>query len=119
MRNLNLSLVHGGYSTDGTLVEYVVVGDEKVIEVLDGEGEGGKIEAGEWASLLTAGGTAWSALREGMDGKLDGTIGEWAGGAEGWKAKRLAGKTVLTMGTGGVSCAAIQVSLTSPDHCLL
>jgi len=38
--------------------------------------------------------------------KMDGELEEWKGA---WTDKRLQGKTVLTMGTGGVSCFAIQV----------
>ena len=60
------------------------------------------------ASLVTAGTTAWAAIRGGLDGKLDGSLERWK---DEWTAKRLHGKTVLTMGTGGVSCFAIQVRL--------
>lgn len=56
----------------------------------------------EVASLPTAGVTAWSAIREGLDASFSGELGDWRDG------KRLQGKTVLTQGTGGVSCFAIQ-----------
>ncbi|CAI6339385.1 unnamed protein product [Periconia digitata] len=105
VRNLDLSKVHGGFETQGTLREFMVVGDEKIVEV--GDDENG-ISDGQWASLITAGGTAWSALREGMDGRFDGVVEGWSGG---WTEKKLKGKTVLTMGTGGVSCFAIQFAV--------
>lgn len=60
----------------------------------------------ETAGLLTAGGTAWAAIRGGLDARLDGVIEPYQGS---WTDKRLKGKWVLTQGTGGVSCAAIQV----------
>jgi NADPH:quinone reductase-like Zn-dependent oxidoreductase len=55
------------------------------------------------ASLPTAGVTAWSAIREGLDASLTGELRDWKDG------RRLEGKTILTQGTGGVSCFAIQV----------
>lgn len=57
----------------------------------------------ESASLQTAGVTAWSAIREELDASLSGELRGWQDG------KRLEGKTLLTQGTGGVSCFAIQV----------
>jgi NADPH:quinone reductase-like Zn-dependent oxidoreductase len=50
----------------------------------------------EASTLFTAGVTAWNALCYGNE--------------EGNGVGLLAGKTVLTQGTGGVSCYAIQVS---------
>jgi NADPH:quinone reductase-like Zn-dependent oxidoreductase len=104
VRNLRLDRVYGAYDQDGTLVKWKVVDDERVIEV------SGDLSAGESSTLITAGATAWSAIREGMDGRLDGSVDKWQGG---FNEKRLEGKTVLTMGTGGVSCFGIQVSVIS------
>ena len=56
--------------------------------------------------ISTAGTTAWSAIRGSLDMRMDGELEEWKGA---WTDKRLKGKTVLTLGTGGVSCFAIQV----------
>jgi NADPH:quinone reductase-like Zn-dependent oxidoreductase len=81
----------------GFLQEWVVIGDEKVIRAP------GHLSAVENAALATAGVTAWSAIREGLDMVLTGEMCEWRDG------KRLEGKTILTQGTGGVSCFAIQV----------
>lgn len=66
------------------------------------------LSPGHAASLLTAGATAWNAVRTALDGKYDGTLGKWEGG---WTRKRLEGQWALTLGTGGVSSFAIQVSL--------
>lgn len=81
----------------GLLQHWVVVSDERVIEAPK------HLTATENASLTTAGVTAWSAIREGLDASFDGDLRDWQDG------KRLQGKTVLTQGTGGVSCFAIQV----------
>jgi hypothetical protein len=86
----------------------MVVDDSWVVEAPS------HLSAVESASLVTAGTTAWSAIRNGLDLKLDGTLGPWEGT---WQDKRLEGKTILTMGTGGVSCFAIQVC--HPTHSLL
>ncbi|KAF2017203.1 hypothetical protein BU24DRAFT_407262 [Aaosphaeria arxii CBS 175.79] len=103
VRNLKFNEVLGGFSADGTLQEYLVVDDEQIIPAPKGwKGE-------EVAGLFTAGTTAWAAIRELLDGRLDGTLGGWEGD---WKEKRLEGKWVLTQGTGGVSCAAIQIAST-------
>jgi NADPH:quinone reductase-like Zn-dependent oxidoreductase len=83
--------------------QWIVVDDEWVVEAPS------NLSAVESASLVTAGTTAWSAIRGGLDLKMDGSLGAWEGA---WTDKRLEGKTVLTMGTGGVSCFAIQVRLT-------
>jgi hypothetical protein len=102
IRNLSVDTIFGGISKDGTLQQYVVVDDEWVVEAPT------NLSAVEAASLVTAGTTAWSAIRGGLDLGLDGVLGEWKGS---WTDKRLQGKTVLTMGTGGVSCFALQVRI--------
>lgn len=66
------------------------------------------LDAVESATLVTAGTTAWWAIRGSLDLKLDGELDVWKGS---WTDKKLSGKTILTMGTGGVSCFAIQVCL--------
>lgn len=81
----------------GLLQHWVVVSDERVIMAPK------HLKAAENASLATAGVTAWSAIREGLDGLFDGELRDWREG------NRLQGKTILTQGTGGVSCFAIQV----------
>ncbi|KAF1963001.1 NAD-P-binding protein [Byssothecium circinans] len=101
VQNLDMSKIYGGFSQDGLLTEWKVVDDERVVEA------NGGLSTVELASIPTAGVTAWSAIRESLDGRFDGVLGEWKGG---WKDKRLAGKTVLTQGTGGVSCFAIQIA---------
>jgi hypothetical protein len=108
IRNLVFDTIFGGWSQDGTLQQWIVVDDSWVVEAPS------HLSAVESASLVTAGTTAWSAIRNGLDLKLDGTLGPWEGA---WTDKRLEGKTVLTMGTGGVSCFAIQVC--HPTHSLL
>lgn len=99
-QNLALETVFGGNSTDGTLQQWLVVDDELVVEAPS------SLSAVESAAMITAGTTAWAAIRGGMDLRLDGVMGEWP---TSWTEKRLSGKSVLTMGTGGVSCFAIQV----------
>ncbi|KAF2689634.1 putative alcohol dehydrogenase [Lentithecium fluviatile CBS 122367] len=101
VRNMRLDRVYGAFDQDGTLAEWKVADDERVVEF------GGHLSAGESSALLTAGVTAWSAIREGMDGRLDGNLGQYEGS---FSEKRLEGKTVLTMGTGGVSCFGIQIA---------
>jgi NADPH:quinone reductase-like Zn-dependent oxidoreductase len=103
IRNFSADTIFGGISKDGTLQQYIVVDDEWVVEAPT------NLSATEAASLVTAGTTAWSAIRGGLDLRVDGGLEEWKGA---WTEKRLHGKIVLTMGTGGVSCFAIQVSRT-------
>lgn len=98
--NFSMASIIGGPSNDGTLQEYLVVDDEHAIEV------SGHLDAVQQASTVTAGASAWAAIRHQMDMGLDGELREYVGG---WGDKRLAGQTVLTQGTGGVSCFAIQV----------
>lgn len=100
VHNLSEASVFGGTSKDGTLQEWLVVDDGWAVEAPK------SLSAVESASLVTAGATAWAALRGQLDQGLDGELGEWKGS---WTEKRLEGKTVLTMGTGGVSCFGIQV----------
>jgi NADPH:quinone reductase-like Zn-dependent oxidoreductase len=105
--SLDITKVLGGAETDGTVQGWRVVSDEQVVRAPEGLGDG------ESAALVTVGGTAWRAIRAWMDGRIDGGLGEWkAEGKEGrekWRVRRLEGKTVLTQGTGGVSCAVVQV----------
>lgn len=105
--SLDISHVLGGAEVDGTVQGWRVVRDELVVAAPGGLGDG------ESAALVTVGGTAWRAVREWLDGRVDGSLGEWKGegkdGAEKWRVRRLEGRTVLTQGTGGVSCAVVQV----------
>jgi NADPH:quinone reductase-like Zn-dependent oxidoreductase len=92
--------VFGGMSQDGTLQQYILVPDDWIVESPP------HLTVVEAASFITAGTTAWTAIRGSLDLRLDGVLEPWDGE---WTKKRLQGKTVLTMGTGGVSCFAIQV----------
>ncbi|KAH7116816.1 NAD-P-binding protein [Dendryphion nanum] len=85
IRNIDFREILGGVEKDGTLQRFLVVGDEVVIPAPKG------LSGEETASLITAGATAWGAIRAGLDGRLE---GQW----------------VLTQGTGGVSCFAIQIA---------
>ena len=76
--------------------EWMVVDDEVVIPAPEG------LSGVETASLLTAGATTWAAIRDAVVGEGR----EWVGN---WTEKKLEGKWVLTQGTGGVSCFAVQV----------
>jgi NADPH:quinone reductase-like Zn-dependent oxidoreductase len=99
-QNLDFGTILGGSRQDGTLQEYLVVEDAWIVPQPKG------LTAVETACLTTAGGTAWSAIRGQLDGRLNGSVGAYQGG---WMDRRLEGKWVLTMGTGGVSCFGIQV----------
>ncbi|KAF2116646.1 hypothetical protein BDV96DRAFT_645064 [Lophiotrema nucula] len=101
IRNLHGDQVFGGSSVDGTLQTYRVTDDEQIIEAPKGW------TGTEIAGLLTAGGTAWAAIRGSLDARLDGEVEAYKGS---WTERRLEGKWVLTQGTGGVSCAAIQIA---------
>jgi NADPH:quinone reductase-like Zn-dependent oxidoreductase len=101
-RNLDFNKILGGSSQDGTLQEYLLIDENWIVNQPKG------YSAVEAACLTTAGTTAWCAIRGQLDGKLDGTVRKWEGE---WTDKRLAGKWVLTMGTGGVSCFGIQVHI--------
>jgi NADPH:quinone reductase-like Zn-dependent oxidoreductase len=106
-QNLDFGTILGGSSQDGTLQEYLVMEDAWVVP------QPKDLTAVEAACLTTAGTTAWAAIRGQMDGRLDGSLGVYQGG---WMDRRLEGKWVLTMGTGGVSCFAIQVCFSLPFH---
>lgn len=83
-RDFDLHLTMGGGTTDGTLRRYVVWDDDRIVKAPD------NLSIEEVATLYTAGATAWNALFHG-------------------KLKLEPGMSVLTQGTGGVSCFAIQV----------
>ncbi|UPX20609.1 uncharacterized protein EKO05_0010837 [Ascochyta rabiei] len=99
VRNLDLGKVYGAAGSDGILQQWVIVPDERVIEAPK------HLNAGENAALPTAGVTAWSAIREGLDASLSRESRAWKDG------KRLEVKAILTQGTGGVSCFAIQIAV--------
>ncbi|KAF2655325.1 hypothetical protein K491DRAFT_693070 [Lophiostoma macrostomum CBS 122681] len=101
VRNLEMSKILGGYSLDGTLQQFVLVNDTLAIPAPKG------MTGAQAASLPTAGVTAWSAIREALDARFDGVVDAWKGK---WTDRRLEGKYVLTQGTGGVSCFAIQIA---------
>ncbi|KAF2240426.1 NAD(P)-binding protein [Trematosphaeria pertusa] len=101
VRNMRLDKVLGSFTSDGTLQQWIVIDDERVIAAPKG------LSAGESATLVTAGGTAWAAIRDALDGRLNRVLELWQGE---WTEKRLAGQWVLTQGTGGVSCFAIQIA---------
>ena len=81
----------GGADTPGTLQQYRVVEDKWLVRMPK------NISFEEAAALPTAGGTAIFAL---YHSRLLGPKGE----------KLMKGKTILTQGTGGVSCFAIQLA---------
>lgn len=83
-RDFNMNGTMGAGTSDGTLREYVVLDDERLLRAPEG------LSIEEASTLYTAGATAWQALRYGL-------------------VKLEPGMTVLTQGTGGVSCFAIQV----------
>lgn len=99
-RNYIFHQTLGGASQDGTFQRYMLVDEERVFKAPD------SISLREAATIFTAGVTAWRVLNYG-EPKLVGPE-----------------STILTQGTGGVSCYAIQVSwadmlMTSPfTHCL-
>lgn len=84
-RHFDLRLTMGGGAADGTLRRYVVWDDDRIVRAPD------NLSIEEVATLYTAGVTAWNSLFRG-------------------NMKLEPGMTVLTQGTGGVSCFAIQVS---------
>jgi NADPH:quinone reductase-like Zn-dependent oxidoreductase len=89
-RNYIFDQTRGGASLDGTFQRYILVNEEFAFKAPD------SMTLQEASTLFTAGVTAWNVLCYG-DPKLG------------------AGDTVLTQGTGGVSCYAIQVC--SWDSC--
>lgn len=84
----------GGGEVQGTLQQYRVVEDKWLTKMPN------NLSFEEAATLPTAGGTAVNAL---FHADLPGPKGE----------KVLQGKTVLTQGTGGVSCFAIQLAFSA------
>ena len=83
-RGFDILQTLGGGSYDGTLQKWVVVNDDRLIKAPDG------LSIEEASTIFTAGVTAWTALQKGLIGLRP-------------------GMTVLTQGTGGLSCYAIQV----------
>ncbi|KAL9095607.1 MAG: hypothetical protein Q9165_002039 [Trypethelium subeluteriae] len=92
VRDFHLAETFGGGDLPGTLQRYLVVDNEKLVRAPR------NLSIEEASALTTATGTAVNALFWGPDGT----------GSERWRAQP--GQTVLTMGTGGVSCAAIQLA---------
>lgn len=84
-RNYTFDQTLGGAGTDGTFRRYILVDKESAFKAPD------SMTLQEASTIFTAGVTAWNVLYYG-DPKLG------------------PGSTVLTQGTGGVSCYAIQVS---------
>ncbi|KAK0261752.1 hypothetical protein LTR91_011309 [Friedmanniomyces endolithicus] len=82
-RNFKLNEVLGGGDLDGTLRRWVVWDDDRLIKAPAG------LSMEEAATIFTAGVTAWAGLFHGP-------------------MKLEPGMTVLTQGTGGVSCYGIQ-----------
>jgi NADPH:quinone reductase-like Zn-dependent oxidoreductase len=89
-RNYVFEQTLGGAERDGTLQRFMCVDESYVVNAPGG------MSLVEASTLFTAGVTAWNALCYGNE--------------EGNGVGFLEGKTVLTQGTGGVSCYAIQVS---------
>lgn len=83
-RDFDMNGTMGAGTSDGTLREFIVLDDKRILLAPEG------LSIEEASTLYTAGATAWQALRYGL-------------------VKLEAGMTVLTQGTGGVSCFAIQV----------
>jgi NADPH:quinone reductase-like Zn-dependent oxidoreductase len=83
-RNFIFDQTRGGGSLDGTFRRYILLDEEFAFKAPD------SMTLQEASTLFTAGVTAWNVLYYGGP-KLE------------------AGNTVLTQGTGGVSCYAIQV----------
>lgn len=89
-RNYVFEQTLGGAERDGTFQRYMLIDQEFVVKAPE------SMSLVEASTLFTAGVTAWNALCYGNE--------------EGNGVRFLEGKTVLTQGTGGVSCYAIQVS---------
>jgi NADPH:quinone reductase-like Zn-dependent oxidoreductase len=89
-RNYVFEQTLGGAERDGTLQRFMCVDESYVVNAPGG------MSLVEASTLFTAGVTAWNALCYGNE--------------EGNGVGFLEGRTVLTQGTGGVSCYAIQVS---------
>jgi NADPH:quinone reductase-like Zn-dependent oxidoreductase len=89
-RNYVFDQTLGGAERDGTFQKFMLIDEKLVVKAPE------SMSLGEASTLFTAGVTAWNALCYGDE--------------EGNGVEILKGKTVLTQGTGGVSCYAIQVS---------
>jgi NADPH:quinone reductase-like Zn-dependent oxidoreductase len=89
-RDFIFDTVLGGGHIDGTLRQYLLARDEDLVRVPP------HLSLEEAATIPTAGGTAVSALFHGPNSK----------GGKGVRG----GEWVLTQGTGGVSCFAIQLA---------
>ncbi|KAK3072659.1 hypothetical protein LTR53_006398 [Teratosphaeriaceae sp. CCFEE 6253] len=85
VRDLEMAAVLGGGECDGTLQRWAVIDDERLIKAPQG------LSLEEAATVFTAGVTAYTALFHGP-------------------MKLEPGMTVLTQGTGGVSCYVIQIA---------
>ncbi|KAI9693651.1 MAG: isoleucine-tRNA ligase [Bathelium mastoideum] len=92
IRDYHFDQTLGGGAVHGTLQRYMVVDDDKLVRAPR------NLPVVEAAALTTATGTAVNALFWGPDGS----------GSARWRVQK--GMTVLTLGTGGVSCAAIQIA---------
>ena len=93
-RNYVFDQTLGGAERDGTLQRFMLIDERYVVKAPE------SMSLVEASTLFTAGVTAWNALCYGNE--------------EGNGVGFLEGKTVLTQGTGGVSCYAIQVSSSLP-----
>ena len=98
-RNYVFDQTLGGAERDGTFQKFMLIDEKLVVKAPE------SMSFGEASTLFTAGVTAWNALCYGNE--------------EGNGVEFLKGKTVLTQGTGGVSCYAIQVSARSFVESLL
>lgn len=90
-RHFDVNLVFGGGEVDGTFRRWAVLNDNNIFKAPD------VLSLEEAASMFTAGLTAFRSL--------------FHGGVE-----LGPGSTVLTQGTGGVSCYAIMVSRYAPSR---
>jgi NADPH:quinone reductase-like Zn-dependent oxidoreductase len=87
-RDFDITSVFGGKNINGTLREYMLLPDERLISLPR------NLTFEESAALPVAASTAVNAF--------------FFGPAEGGKIQK--GQTILTQGTGGVSCFAIQIA---------
>lgn len=86
VRDFNMELVLGAGAAKGTLTKYLTLPDDWLVQVPD------NLSLEEASCFFGAGTTAMNALLYGPEA-----------------GKPMKGRTVLTQGTGGVSCFAIQV----------
>lgn len=85
-RDWSIQKTMGGGPCDGTLRRYIIANDVDLVRAPD------NLSIEEAATIYTAGVTAWNGLMHGL-------------------IKLKPGMTILTQGTGGVSCYAIQVQV--------